>query len=90
VSQLLEHNLALPDDRDADIRVTLPNGQVIELQWRVEAPSLDIILPEILPVSVWGPDMSEAPRCEQAHSAYMADQLVVSLAPDTLYPKEGA
>jgi len=47
---------------DADIDVILPNGQKFVLQWRVEAPSLDVCLPFNTTVCNWkGIDMKSAP-----------------------------
>jgi hypothetical protein len=49
------------DNFDNDVDLVLPNGEVISLQFRCEAPTLDIVLPEDLAVTNWeGDDMSPA------------------------------
>ena len=46
---------------DTDITLRLPNGKLIAIQFRVEQPSIDFILPENCAVNCWkGDDMEPA------------------------------
>lgn len=64
---------------DTDIVVSLPNGDCITLQFRIEG-SLDILLPENMAVHNWqGTNMKPARgRRGQASTRY-ADQLMIPL-----------
>ena len=77
--------LQLPD-HDFDINLRLPNGQLVALQWRIESPSMDVVLPENLSVVNWiGDDMEPAPKVKDcpAHIR-QAKQLVIEFAPEVL------
>lgn len=66
---------------ETDIDVVLPNGQIIQLQYRLEAPSIDVCLPEVTSVTNWiGDDMEPAPLHGKPH-IHMAQQLVIDLNP---------
>ena len=70
---------------DTDIVMQLPNGDEFTLQFRVEGPSLDILLPETNHVHNWvGDDMKPArvPK-GQSTNVHNADQLMIPLAPDS-------
>ena len=75
---------------DTDINVLLPNGERVILQFRVESPSLDIILPGDLPVANWeGDDMQAAkpfPGYRRNKSAHIlkTKQMVVNLPESVL------
>ena len=50
-------------DHDADIALVLPNGDKVTLQYRVEAPSIDVCLDTAASVTCWqGDDMDPAPK----------------------------
>jgi len=75
---------------DTDVALVMPNGKTIECQYRVEGPTLDICLPENLPVTNWqGEDMEPAPPVVPAHDAdyddrsheRKAQQLCIGLPP---------
>lgn len=70
--------------READITLVLPNGQLIELQYRLLSPSIDICLPEPTSVTNWtGEDMEPAPLaglCTKPH-VHKAQQLVIDINP---------
>ena len=71
---------------DTDITLRLPNGKLIAIQFRVEQPSIDFILPENCAVNCWkGDDMEPAGAMRrkpgqgsQAHVRF-AKQLAIPL-----------
>lgn len=75
---------------DTDINVLLPNGEQVILQFRVESPSLDIILPGDLPVTNWSGDDMQPAKALRYKGMHMwahirkAKQLVVSFNEDIL------
>jgi hypothetical protein len=75
-----DRTIKLPKE-DADIDVVFPNGKTIVLQWRVEGPSLDILLPETLSVHNWrGSEMKPAKRVRAGmEEVRQADQLCIPL-----------
>jgi len=67
---------------ETDIDVVLPNGQVIELQYRLESPSIDVCLPTECRVTNWkGDDMEPAGTNGRGHKHHVRDakQLVIDL-----------
>jgi hypothetical protein len=68
VKQTGKHNLCGEvtielSDHDADITLVLPNGDKVQLQYRVEAPSIDVCLDTATSVTCWqGDDMDPAPK----------------------------
>lgn len=73
---------------DTDINVKLPSGKLIQLQFRVESPSIDVCLPYECGVTNWiGEDMTPAPPAgvgkKQAHMR-LCNQLVIDLNPKDL------
>lgn len=50
-----ELGITMPD-HDADITLDMPGGQHILLQFRIESPSIDIILPEPVVAQSWRDD----------------------------------
>lgn len=78
-------SINLPADDNADIRLVFPNGQVMELQYRLEAPSIDVCLPEELAVTAWqGDDMEPARSAFDAEHIRFAKQLVLDFPPQWL------
>ena len=80
----MRHRIEL-DREETDIDIVLPGGQIIQLQYRLEAPSLDICLPEPTSVCNWiGDDMDPAPlsgRRTKPH-VHQAQQLVIDINPE--------
>jgi len=74
---------------DFDLTVEFPGGQSMQLQFRIEAPSFDVCLPENLGVINWqGIDMEPAladDRFKDGH-VRLAQQLVVGVNP-SYYPE---
>jgi len=76
---------------DTDVTLTMPNGEHIVLQWRVEGPSIDICLEKDTDVINWsGTEMTPAKAAEGKNQDHVriADQLCIPLAPSVLYPGE--
>jgi hypothetical protein len=75
-----EAELEMPA-HDTDVALIMPNGHRIIVQFRVESPSIDICLPENLPVSNWeGLDMKPAPKAfSGADHIRKVDQLCIGL-----------
>jgi hypothetical protein len=64
---------------DTDVNLVLPNGDTIALQYRVEGPSIDVVLPYDTSVTNWkGEDMEDAPKCGK-ECIRLAKQLVIDL-----------
>ncbi len=73
---------------ETDIDIVLPQGQVIQLQYRLEAPSLDVCLPEATSVTNWiGDDMKPAPLNGRERNSHVhkAQQLVIDINPEFVY-----
>lgn len=69
--------------KEADITLVLPNGQEIELQYRLECPSIDVCLPEATSVTNWiGEDMEPAPAHDGQEHVRKAIQLVIDINPE--------
>lgn len=65
-------------DHDTDIRVKLPNGRYMELQWRIESQCVDVCLDEHREVHNWTDDMAPAKPVRKKDSHIRrAIQLVV-------------
>jgi hypothetical protein len=89
-------------NHDTDVTLVLPNGKRVILQWRMEAVSLDICLPEPeMIVTCWeGDDMKSAkpympPNMADPALNYFSDghvrkcgQLVIHFGPKYLNEKE--
>ena len=72
---------------DTDIDLTLPNGDRIVLQFRLESNTLDVLLPQNLEVHNWlGSDMTPAPKVARNKFQHIrrCDQLCVQLPPKAL------
>ncbi len=83
-----EIGIKLPKN-DTDIKVTLPNGKYIVLQWRVENVTMDICLPENLSVTNWfGFDMEDAPPVHNQDHVRLAGQLVIDFGEEYLSPQD--
>lgn len=83
-----EVTLQLPD-HDFDVRLRLPNGEEVEVQWRIENPSMDIILDENRTVVNYkGDELEPAPKVKNC-PAYVrhAKQLTIGFSPDALVAK---
>lgn len=84
-------------DEDANINLVLPNGKLIQLQYRVEGQSIDVVLPTNLRVTNWiGDDMQPAPAVHPLGTSHPIDhcrtakQLVIDLDPAMLVPESVA
>ena len=66
---------------DTDVTLEFPGGQEVTVQWRVEGPSIDIILPENCAVNNWeGADMKMAKAIDlKFDHVRLADQLCIPL-----------
>ena len=66
-------------DKDTDIILVLPDKREITVQYRVEGPSVDILLPEIMPVYNWaGVEMKAAKAFKKSQQEVrLADQLCI-------------
>lgn len=62
-----------------DVNLVLPSGKEILLQWRLEAPSLDICLPYVTSVT----NMKK----EMPGKSHKADQIVIDVNPEDLKEK---
>ncbi len=81
----MRSTINLPADESTDIRLVFPNGQVIELQYRLEAPSIDVCMPEELMVTAWqGDHMEPARSAFDAEHVRFAKQLVLDFPPHWL------
>ena len=68
---------------ETDVDVVLPNGEIIQLQYRLETPSIDVCLPTECTVTNWeGDDMEAAPTCHDTSHVHYAKQLVIDLDPN--------
>jgi hypothetical protein len=70
---------------ECDVDLVLPNGQVISLQYRLEGPSLDVVLPEDTYVTNWqGDDMDPAFPAKEFPDGHVriAKQLVIDIDPE--------
>lgn len=69
-------------NQDRDIHIVLPDGHVVELQYRKEGPSLDILFDEPQHVHNWNNEtesMSPAPTINNKKYIHKADQLMIPL-----------
>lgn len=78
----MNHRIEL-GDKETDIDVVLPCGKIIQLQYRLESPSIDICLPTECGVTNWiGDDMDPAPPVKTKSHIRLAKQLVIDLNPE--------
>jgi hypothetical protein len=73
-------DVRLPN-HDTDVNLRLPNGRSLVIQFRVEGPSLDFLLPGKQHVHNWrGTEMKPArvPKGQEPH-VHLADQLMIPL-----------
>ena len=81
------HRIEL-NNQETDIDVVLPGGKLIQLQYRLEGPSIDICLPAECVVTNWeGDDMKPAQTAtwgcpRPSPHVLSAKQLVIDLNPD--------
>ncbi len=69
--------------KETDVNLVLPNGQVIQIQYRLEGPSIDVCLPTECCVTNWqGDDMEPAPAYKKEDCVRLAKQLVIELNPE--------
>lgn len=81
-SQYVEGTLTLPG-HDADLNIVFPGGQKAILQWRVEAPSLDICFDQPVDVYSDAEDMRPAPTAADRPNHHTGVvQLVIPLRPE--------
>lgn len=69
---------------ETDINIVLPQGQIIQLQYRLESPSIDVCLPEPTSVTNWiGDDMEPAPLAKRKTRSHVheAQQLMIDINP---------
>jgi len=78
----MNHTIEL-GHKETDIDLKLPGGQVIQLQYRLEAPSIDVCLPNECDVTNWqGDDMEPARQSLDGSHVRQAKQLVIDLDPE--------
>lgn len=80
----MKHTIELGHE-ETDINVVLPSGALIQLQYRLECPSIDICLPEPTSVTNWiGDDMKPAPLAGRKRNSHIhkSSQLVIDLNPE--------
>ena len=74
-------------NRDRDIKVILPDGHAVVLQYRREGPSLDILFDAPQAVHNWNNNevdsMSPAPTLNRQRHVHLADQLMIPLRLET-------
>jgi len=67
---------------ECDVNLRLPHGEVIALQYRLESPSIDVVMPDNVAVTNWeGDDMQPAKSIKRAHIR-KAKQIVLDLFPE--------
>lgn len=85
---MLETIVNLPHDHECDIKLVFPNGTIATVQYRLEAPSIDLCFAKELSVSNWqGDDMEPADAFEPHLHIRMAKQLAIIFDPNWLEPK---
>lgn len=69
---------------ETDIDLVLPGGQLIQLQYRLCSPSLEVCLPEPTSVTNWGDDMEPSPPAGRGNEEHvrLASQVVIDLNPE--------
>lgn len=70
-------------NNETDIILVFPNGKEIEIQFRLDGPTIDICLPVAVSVDNWiGDDMKPAPTIKN-HGSHvrLANQLCLGLDP---------
>jgi len=78
----MRHQIQLKHE-ETDIDIVLPTGVVIELQYRLEAPSIDVVLPHETSITNWsGDDMEPAPKSFAMEHVRLAKQIVIDLDPE--------
>ena len=77
-----DHRIELgPGEMNVDL--ILPRGQLIQLQYRLESPSIDVCLPTECGVTNWeGDDMEPAKVVGKLEHVRNAKQLVIDLNPE--------
>lgn len=86
-------DIQLPNDAECDINLIFPNGKVMSLQYRLEAPSIDVCFEEKLHVTNWKDNMEPADAVswpEHGVQDHIRDavQLVIDFPPDWLNDDE--
>ena len=78
-----EHEINLPSDHECDISLIFPNDKVMQLQYRLESPSIDVVLPDNLSVITWKGDDMEPSESDPFYDGYVriAKQLVIDFDP---------
>ena len=79
----MRHSIELGHE-ETDVDIVLPNGQIIQLQYRLDSPSIDVWLPEATQVTNWiGDDMEPAPLFGTGARPHVhqAQQLVIDINP---------
>lgn len=67
-------------DHDFDVSLRLPNGDYIMVQFRVDGPSVDIILPTECETINWrGDDMEPAQLVKGSKNVHLSKQVCVCL-----------
>lgn len=79
-----EQTIKLPDN-DHDIFIELPNGEIVELQWRVESTSMDICFSENRPTTIWNEGLK--PAKSLGNSTFSVNQMVIGF-PEEVLDKE--
>lgn len=77
----MQHRIEL-DSQETDIDIVFPGGQVMQIQYRLMSPSIDICLPTECRVTNWeGDDMQPANEVCRAPHVRLAKQIVIDLNP---------
>lgn len=78
----MDHRIELGHE-ETNIDVVLPCGKIIQLQYRLESPSIDICLPVECGVTNWaGDDMQPSMPVGKLSHVMWAKQLVIDLNPE--------
>lgn len=77
----MDHKIELGHE-ETNVDIVLPGGQIIQLQYRLLSPSIDICLPIECGVTNWqGDDMEPAEQVGKLPHVRSAKQLVIDLNP---------
>lgn len=77
--------LTIDMENESDIRLRFPSGKEIVLQYRLEAPSIDVCMPDNEDTSVvcWeGCDMKPAPQLGSHEHVRKCGQIVIDINPE--------
>lgn len=74
----------LPPNQEMDVDLVFPNGKTMQLQYRLESPSIDVCLPTECDVTCWQGDDMEPAKASPEFDGHVrfAKQLVIDFDPD--------